>query len=140
MRNSLKLDSPQMAKIQASAAANKVIVVLGFTENIHDSLYIAQATINSDGKILMTRKKIKATHMERTLFGDSPGDCLRSVADTDVGRVGALSCWEHIQPLLKYHTYAQREQIHVSAWPPLYPHPGEGALYSISKEGSCLFR
>lgn len=129
-----------MAKIQASAAANKVIVVLGFTENIHDSLYIAQATINSGGKILMTRKKIKPTHMERTVFGDSAGDCLRSVADTDVGRVGALSCWEHIQPLLKYHTYAQREQIHVAAWPPLHPYPGEGALYSMSKEGSCLSR
>lgn len=28
-----------------------------------------------------------------------------------------LNCWEHFQPLLKYHTYAQNEQVHIAAWP-----------------------
>lgn len=50
-------------------------------------------------------------------------------------KVGALSCWEHIQPLLKYHTYLQGEEIHVSAWPPLEPHPGGPALFGMSAEG-----
>ncbi|KAL4941535.1 hypothetical protein BDV06DRAFT_194201 [Aspergillus oleicola] len=137
MRNALQIDSPQMTKIQHCAATNKIVVVLGFTENIHDSLYIAQAIIGNDGKILTTRKKIKATHMERTVFGDSSGDCLNSVVDTNIGRVGALSCWEHIQPLLKYHTYAQREHIHVAGWPPLYSHSDDGNLFSISMEGTA---
>ncbi|KAL2829434.1 carbon-nitrogen hydrolase [Aspergillus cavernicola] len=138
MRNSLPLLSPQITQIQQCAAQHKIIVVLGFSENINNSLYISQAIIGSDGEILTTRKKIKATHMERTIFGDSPGDCLNSVVETWVGRVGALSCWEHIQPLLKYHTYSQREQIHVAAWPPLFAageKGGEG-LYSMSKEGT----
>lgn len=124
-----------MASIQQCAAENKIVVVLGFSENLHNSLYISQAIIASDGKILTTRKKIKPTHMERTIFGDSFGDCLQSVVDTSAGRVGALSCWEHIQPLLKYHTYAQREQIHVAAWPPLFPHGEDGSLFSMSTEG-----
>ena len=139
IQNSLKVDSPQMSRIQQCAAENKIVVVLGYSENIHNSLYIGQAIIGSDGKILTTRKKIKATHMERTIFGDSPGDCLHSVVDTSVGRVGALSCWEHIQPLLKYHTYSQREQIHVAAWPPLFPANNDDDLFSISSEGMCLF-
>lgn len=133
MQNSLKVDSPQMAKIQKCASENSIVVVLGFSENLHDSLYIAQAIIGDDGKILTTRKKIKATHMERTMFGDSFGDCLDSVVDTSAGRVGALNCWEHTQPLLKYHTYSQREQIHVASWPPLVD---GNPLYSMSKPGS----
>jgi len=52
-----------------------------------------------------------------------------------LGRVGALACWEHTQPLLKYHTYLQREELHIAAWPPLDPHPGGPALWSMSKEG-----
>jgi nitrilase len=56
-----------------------------------------------------------------------------------VGRVGALSCWEHMQPLLKYHTMSLREQIHVAAWPPIHP-AGEGGevLFSMTAEGSSI--
>lgn len=136
MRNSLKLDSPQMRQIQSCASQNKIVVVLGFSENRHNSLYISQATIDSDGSILIKRSKIKATHMERTIFGDASVECLDGVADTRVGRVGALSCWEHVQPLLKYHMYAQKEQIHVAAWPPLFRCDGGGkGLWSMSREG-----
>ena len=53
-----------------------------------------------------------------------------------VGKVGALACWEHIQPLLKYHTYLQREEIHVAAWPPLEPFvPSGSGLWGMSREG-----
>ncbi|KAK2000881.1 aliphatic nitrilase [Colletotrichum falcatum] len=134
VKNALKVDSPQMSRIQSAAAQYQIVVVLGFAENRNQSLYISQAIIGSDGDILAKRSKIKATHMERTVFGDASADCLDSVADTAVGRVGALSCWEHIQPLLKYHTYAQREQIHVAAWPPVFPHGGK-ELWSMSSSG-----
>ncbi|KAL2848587.1 carbon-nitrogen hydrolase [Aspergillus pseudoustus] len=138
MQNSLKTSSPEMSRICAAAKEHNIIVVLGFSENIHNSLYISQAIISNTGEILTLRKKIKATHMERTIFGDAYADCLDSVVDTPVGRVGALSCWEHIQPLLKYHTYAQREAIHVAAWPPLFEFGGEEdqGLYSMTKEGT----
>ncbi|KAF4995939.1 hypothetical protein FGRMN_4793 [Fusarium graminum] len=136
IKNSLRTDSPEMARIQQCAADNNIVVVLGFSENFHHSLYISQAVIDSDGKILALRRKIKATHMERTIFGDASGDALISVVDTCMGRVGALSCWEHTQPLLKYYLYSQREQIHVAAWPPLYAHKGENELWSMSREGT----
>lgn len=67
---------------------------LGFSENNHNSLFIAQAIIDSDGKLLMKRRKIKATHMERTIFGDASGNSLLNVVPTGIGkRVGALACW-----------------------------------------------
>jgi hypothetical protein len=126
-----------MAKICSSAKSANIAVVLGFSENDHNSLYISQCTISPAGEIVMKRRKFKPTHMERTVFGDAGGSSLNNVADIDgVGHVGALSCWEHIQPLLKYHTTSLREQIHVAAWPPIHPfEEGSEGLFSMSAEG-----
>ncbi|KAI4914575.1 hypothetical protein J4E90_004606 [Alternaria incomplexa] len=127
--------STEMRRICQSAADHHIAVVLGFSENFKGSLYISQAIINAEGSIEVLRRKLKATHMERTIFGDASGSALQNVVELpDVGRVGALACWEHTQPLLKYHTYHQRETIHVAAWPPLYDHDGGPGLYSMSKE------
>ncbi|KAJ4177151.1 hypothetical protein NW759_017462 [Fusarium solani] len=135
IKNSLIVDSAEMRRIQACAADNKIVVALGFSENDNYSLFIAQAIIDLDGKILMKRRKLKATHFERAIFGDASGNSLLNVASTSIGRrVGMLACWEHCQPLLKYHTATQREEIHCSGWPPLYPHSGP-ELYSMAMEG-----
>ena len=82
---------------------------------------------------------------ERTVFGDGSGSDLDNVAAIDFGadvgtvKIGTLACWEHTQPLLKYHTYSQAEVIHVAMWPPVDPYKGVEAqgLYSMSAEG-CL--
>ena len=98
-----------MRRIQDCAAKNKIIVVLGFSENRHHSLYISQAIIDSAGQILTTRSKIKATHMERTIFGDASAECLDTVTDTPVGRIGALSCWEHTHAAFAQIPYLRPE-------------------------------
>jgi predicted amidohydrolase len=135
-QNSLAIDSKEMRTIQECAAKNGIVVALGFSENDNNSLYIAQATIDADGKIVMKRRKLKPTPMERTIFGDASANSLNNVASTKLGkRVGSLACWEHCQPLLKYHTATQREDIHISGWPPLSPHAGP-ELFSMSKEGT----
>lgn len=103
IKSSLSYSSPQMSRICAAARSARIAVSLGFSENDHNSLYIAQCTISASGDILMKRRKFKPTHMERTVFGDAGGASLNNVVDVEgVGRVGALSCWEHMQPLLKY--------------------------------------
>ncbi|KAH6651942.1 carbon-nitrogen hydrolase [Truncatella angustata] len=135
IKNCLKIDSPEMETIKAAARDNGIAVSLGFSENDDDSLYISQVLIGSDGEIKVHRRKMKPTHMERTIFGDASGHCLSSVAQLPFARVGQLSCWEHIQPLLKFNTMAQKEQIHVSAWPSLTPHTGGSDLWSMSAEG-----
>jgi nitrilase len=128
-----------MRTIQQCAAKNGIVVSLGFSENDNNSVYIAQALIDSDGKLLVARRKLKPTHMERTIFGDSSGNSLINVSPTKIGkRVGSLACWEHCQPLLKYHTATQREDIHIAGWPPLSPHAGP-ELFSLSQEGWLHF-
>ncbi|OJD34072.1 aliphatic nitrilase [Diplodia corticola] len=142
--NSLSLTSPEMDEIKSAAKRHSIAVVLGFSERVHThSLYISQAIISPAGEVVMTRRKIKPTHVERAVFGDGSGDDLRNVAEIDFGgavgklKVGALACWEHTQPLLKYHTYSQGEVIHIAAWPPIDAHPGveHPGLWSMSAEG-----
>lgn len=135
VKNSLCLDSPEMLEIRGCAKDNEIAVSLGFSENDNDSVYIAQVMIGADGEIKFHRRKMKPTHMERTIFGDASGECFSSVAALPFARVGSLSCWEHIQLLLKYHTLSLQEDIHVAAWPILYPHTGGQDLWSMSAEG-----
>lgn len=86
MKNSLRRDSPEMDKIRAAAAKNKVVVCLGYSENDNHSLYLSQSLIGKDGKIKMHRRKIKPTHVERTIYGDGSGASLLNVAlEPDVG-------------------------------------------------------
>lgn len=136
IKNSMPLNSPEMAAIQACAKESNIAVSLGFAENDNNSLFIAQVLIGQDGEIKMHRRKMKPTHMERTIFGDASGHCLKSVADLPFARVGSLACWEHIQPLLKYNTIAQKEEIHVAAWPSVTPHSGGPGMWSMSAEGT----
>lgn len=142
--NALPKSSPEMDSLLAAAKENSIAVVMGFAERTpSNSTYIAQAIISPQGALALHRRKIKPTHMERTLYGDGSGDDLASVVELDFGepvgkiKVGTLACWEHTQPLLKYHAISQGPVIHVAMWPPIDPttgpqHPG---LWSMTKEG-----
>jgi nitrilase len=114
--HSITIDGPIITRIREAARENAITVVLGFSEKDHGSLYMAQVVIGADGEILLHRRKLKATHAERTLFGEGDGSSIK-VIETPLGRLGALNCFEHIQPLTKYAMYAQHEQIHVAGWP-----------------------
>lgn len=115
--NSMTRDGEHLARIAAAAAEHHIFVVLGFAERtLTGSLYMAQATIDDTGRILAVRRKLKPTHAERTVYGEGDGSDIQ-VHDTRLGRLGALNCAEHIQPLTKYTMYSKGEQIHVASWP-----------------------
>lgn len=105
-----------MQSIRAAARKNKLYVSLGYSELDVATCYIAQVIISPTGDVLSHRRKIKPTHVERLIFGEGTGDSLDSVVQTDIGRLGQLNCWENLNPLLKAHSAAMGEQIHVCAW------------------------
>jgi len=125
--NSLAIDSPQAQRIRDAAARHGVHVALGYSERAGGSLYMGQMLIDRDGAIVAARRKLKPTHVERVVFGEGDGSDL-AVHETDIGRVGLLCCWEHLQPLTKYAMYAQDEQVHVGAWPSFSLYPMATAL------------
>ncbi|QBR48481.1 carbon-nitrogen hydrolase family protein (plasmid) [Erwinia sp. QL-Z3] len=146
-QNSLVLDSAQAKRIAAAAQQNNIVVVLGFSERDHGSLYISQWLIGSDGETIGIRRKLKATHVERTLFGEGDGSSL-TTWETPLGNVGALCCWEHLQPLSRYAMYSQHEEIHIAAWPSfslytsataaLGPEVNTAASRLYAAEGQCF--
>jgi aliphatic nitrilase len=131
--NALVIGSPQWQRLCDAAAQNDIFVVLGFCERAGGSLYIAQAIIDDQGQVVATRRKLKPTHAERTVYGEGDGSHL-AVHDTSLGRMGALSCAEHIQPLSKYAMYSQNEQIHIAAWPSFSVY--RGAAFQLSAEAN----
>ncbi|WP_113699419.1 carbon-nitrogen hydrolase family protein [Nonomuraea lactucae] len=116
MANSMTRDGAEMARIRQAAARHRIHVVLGFSERAGGSLYMAQAFISDTGGLVSVRRKLKPTHVERSVFGEGDGSDLQ-VHDTPLGRLGGLNCWEHLQPLTKFAMYSQGEEIHVASWP-----------------------
>jgi nitrilase len=129
--NSLAYGTSQADRIVAAAREHAITVVMGHSERKGGSLYIAQWMIGPDGATIATRRKLKPTHVERTVFGEGDGSDL-AVHDTPLGRLGGLCCWEHLQPLSKYAMYAQDEQVHVGAWPSFSLY--EGGAYALGPE------
>ncbi len=116
--NSVEARSDEDRTIAEAAKRNSIQVSMGLSERDGGSLYIAQWHYDESGKAISRRRKLKPTHVERTVFGEGDGSDL-AVIETSIGRVGQLSCWEHLQPLSKYAMYSQNEQIHCAAWPNL---------------------
>lgn len=126
--NSLVYGSPAAERLADAARRNKIMVVMGHSEKHGGSVYMGQWIIDAEGKTVAKRRKLKPTHAERTVFGDGDGSDL-TVHDTALGRMGALCCWEHLQPLSKYAMYAQNEQIHIAAWPSFSLYPGAAYMF-----------
>src|SRR5690606_38938026 len=114
--NAMTAAGPEMQAIQAAARDHAIHVVFGYVERAGGSLYMGQAIIDEKGARLATRRKLRPTHVERTVFGEGDGSDLK-VHDTAIGRLGALNCWEHIQPLVKQAMFSQHEEVHVASWP-----------------------
>jgi nitrilase len=129
--NSLVYGSPQAQRLSQAARDHAITVVMGHSEKHGGSLYMGQWIIGADGETVAQRRKLKPTHVERTVFGEGDGSDL-AVWDTPIGRLGALCCWEHLQPLSKYAMYAQNEQVHVAAWPSFSLY--RGAAYALGAE------
>ena len=129
--NSIEIGSDHDRALAEAAARNGMHVIVGVSERAGGSLYMGQWHYGPDGEIVNRCRNLKPTRVERTLFGEGDGSDI-VVHDTDTGRVGALCCWEQLQPLTKYAMYAQHEQIHIASWPSFSLY--RGAAYALGPE------
>jgi aliphatic nitrilase len=107
---------PVTEAISAAARQHEIVVLVGVNERDHGSLYNTQLLFDADGTLLLKRRKITPTYHERMIWGQGDGSGLK-VVPTAVGRVGALACWEHYNPLARYALMAQHEEIHCAQFP-----------------------
>ncbi len=118
------------------------MIVLGINERDHGSLYNTQLIFDADGTLLLKRRKITPTFHERMIWGQGDGAGLK-VVDTAVGRVGALACWEHYNPLARYALMAQHEEIHAAQFPgslvgPIFAEQIEVTIRHHALESGCF--
>jgi nitrilase len=134
--------SPQTDVVAAAARKAGAVVVLGVNERDHGSLYNAQLVFDADGALKLKRRKITPTFHERMIWGQGDGSGLTTV-DTKVGRIGALACWEHYNPLARYALMAQHEEIHVAQFPgslvgPIFAEQIEVTIRHHALESGCF--
>ncbi|MEM6987102.1 MAG: carbon-nitrogen hydrolase family protein, partial [Pseudomonadota bacterium] len=145
--NSLVADSDEDKRLAQAANDNNMHVIMGVSWNVNGTLYMGQFHYGPNGEVISRRRKLKPTHVERSVFGEGDGSDM-VVHDTELGQIGALCCWEHLQPLNKYAMFAQNEQIHAAAWPSfslyeggayaLGPEVNVGATRQYAVEGQCF--
>jgi len=136
------IPSPATDAIAAAAREHGMVVVLGVTERDHGSLYNTQLVFDADGRIVLHRRKLTPTFHERMVWGQGDGSGL-TVVETAVGRVGALACWEHYNPLARYALMAQHEAIHCSQFPgsmvgPIFAEQMEVTIRHHALESGCF--
>jgi len=116
IEQSVDVPGPTTEAIGRAARRNGVVVAVGVNERDHGTLYNTQLVFDADGALVLARRKITPTFHERMIWGQGDGSGLRAV-DTSVGRIGALACWEHYNPLARYALMADHEEIHVAMFP-----------------------
>jgi nitrilase/aliphatic nitrilase len=107
---------PELERIAAAARQYAMHVLLGINERDGGSLYNAQLLIDASGELVLRRRKITPTYHERMVWGQGDGAGLQ-VVSTELGRIGALACWEHYNPLARFALMTQGEEIHCAQFP-----------------------
>ncbi|TRA88327.1 Nit6803 family nitriliase [Rhizobium rhizogenes] len=134
--------STETRAVADAARKRNAVIVLGVNERDHGSLYNTQLIFDADGSLKLKRRKITPTYHERMIWGQGDGAGLK-VVDTAVGRVGALACWEHYNPLARYTLMAQHEEIHASHFPgslvgPIFGEQIEVTMRHHALESGCF--
>ena len=133
---------PVTHAVAERAKAHGMVVILGVNERDFGSLYNTQLIFDADGSLLLKRRKLTPTFHERMIWGQGDAAGLK-VVDTAAGKVGALACWEHYNPLARYALMAQHEEIHCAQFPgslvgPIFGDQIEVTIRHHALESGCF--
>lgn len=119
-----------LAPVCAAAKKANIYCVIGISEQDDlpgsTTLYNTQVLIGRDGTIIGRHRKLVPTHEERVVWGRGGNEDV-AVWPTDVGRIGALVCYENHMLLPKAALAFLGEEIHCCCWP--------GWLGGVSEHG-----
>lgn len=96
------------------ARRNRVTLLIGVIEREGGTLYCTVLFFSPEGALIAKHRKLMPTAMERLIWGFGDGSTL-SVADTPVGRVGSVICWENYMPMLRMAMYAKGVQVYCAS-------------------------
>jgi predicted amidohydrolase len=110
--SAVEVPGPAVDRLVAACREHDVLCAIGVNERELDrpgTLYNTLLLVGPDG-LLGRHRKLMPTFHERLFHGIGAGDDL-DVAETRLGRIGGLICWENRMPLARWAVYQGGPQI-----------------------------
>lgn len=140
VQNAVEVPGPAVSRLASCAREHGVHLVIGVNERearfSRRTLYNTLLYLSDEGDVLGAHRKLVPTHSERVIWGGGDGSTLL-VAETPLGRLGGLICWEHWMPLARFAMHAKGEDVHVAVWPDA-PENHHLASRAYAFEGRCF--
>ena len=134
--SAIDVPGPRVDELGTIARSNQILLVIGVVERDGGTLYCTVLFFGPDGRYLGKHRKLMPTGSERLVWGFGDGSTM-PVVDTEIGKVGAVICWENYMPLLRAAMYAKGVEIYCAptadgrdTWLPTMQH--------IALEGRCF--
>ena len=134
--SAIELPSQEAARLGEIARNNSVHLVVGIIERAGGTLYCTAVTFDPAGRLIAKHRKLMPTALERLVWGFGDGSTI-GVAETALGRIGSVICWENYMPLLRTAMYAQGVELYCAptvddrdTWLP--------TMRTIALEGRCF--
>jgi nitrilase len=132
----ISVPGPVTEAIGAIAKSARLTLVMGVIERDGGTLYCTAIYVGPDGELLGKHRKLIPTATERLIWGCGDGSTLE-VLPSELGKIGALICWENYMPLLRTAMYAKRIELYCAitvddrdTWLP--------TVTQIALEGRCF--
>jgi nitrilase len=132
----IEIPGEECVAIGEMAWAHKIHVLVGVIERAGGTLYCTALTFSPDGNLINRHRKLMPTASERLIWGFGDGSTI-GVAESEIGRIGSVICWENYMPLLRMAMYAQGVELYCAptvddreTWLP--------TMRTISLEGRCF--
>ena len=134
--SAIDVPGPRVDELAAIAKSNQAYLVIGVVERDGGTLYCTVLFFGPDGRYLGKHRKLMPTGSERLVWGFGDGSTM-PVIETDIGKVGAVICWENYMPLMRAAMYAKGVEIYCAptaddrdTWLPTMQH--------VALEGRCF--
>lgn len=134
--SAIDVPGPEVDRLAGVAGRYKVHLVMGVIERAGGTLYCCVLFFDAQGQYLGKHRKLMPTASERLIWGFGDGSTL-PVLETQVGRIGALICWENRMPLLRTAMYAKGIELYCAptadsraSW--------QASMTHIALEGGCF--
>jgi nitrilase len=132
----IDIPGPAVELLGGIARDNGVYLVIGVIERDRGTLYCTIVFLDPGGKFLGKHRKLMPTAMERLVWGFGDGSTM-PVFDSEVGRLGAVICWENYMPLMRTAMYGQGIQLYCAPTADQRP-IWVTSMQHIAAEGRCF--
>lgn len=109
----IEVPGPLTEALGQAAKSAGLHLVIGVMERDGGTLYCTALFFDAQGRLLGKHRKLMPTAMERLIWGFGDGSTM-PVIDTEIGKIGAVICWENYMPMLRMYMYSQGIQLYLA--------------------------